>query len=89
LICERTRVVRPSKRRCAACSGIAEACRAAHRRSSVSGVRPGGTILEVAPGPGYLAIELARRGYAVTALDISASFVKIARDTRCGRVLAS
>jgi ubiquinone/menaquinone biosynthesis C-methylase UbiE len=39
----------------------------------------GGRILEVAPGPGYLAIELARRGeYQVVGLDISASFVEIA-----------
>jgi ubiquinone/menaquinone biosynthesis C-methylase UbiE len=37
-------------------------------------------ILEVAPGPGYLAIELARRNYEVTTLDISESFVRIARD---------
>jgi ubiquinone/menaquinone biosynthesis C-methylase UbiE len=42
-------------------------------------VRPGSAILEVAPGPGYLAVELAKRGFAVTALDISASFVQIAR----------
>jgi uncharacterized protein (TIGR02246 family) len=41
---------------------------------------PGARVLEVAPGPGYLAIELARRGYAVTALDISQSFVRIARE---------
>jgi ubiquinone/menaquinone biosynthesis C-methylase UbiE len=40
-------------------------------------VRPGAQVLEVAPGPGYLAIELAKRGYAVTALDISKSFVRI------------
>jgi ubiquinone/menaquinone biosynthesis C-methylase UbiE len=39
---------------------------------------PGSAILEVAPGPGYLAIELARRGYRVTGLDISHSFVRIA-----------
>jgi len=40
----------------------------------------GGRILEVAPGPGYLAIELARLGtYQVVGLDISASFVEIAR----------
>ena len=40
----------------------------------------GGRILEVAPGPGYLAIELARLGaYHVVGLDISASFVEIAR----------
>src|ERR1700678_3718430 len=36
-------------------------------------------ILEVAPGPGYLSIELARRGhYALTALDVSKTFVEIA-----------
>jgi ubiquinone/menaquinone biosynthesis C-methylase UbiE len=39
----------------------------------------GARVLEVAPGPGYLAIELARRGdFAVTGLDISESFVRIA-----------
>ena len=39
----------------------------------------GSRILEVAPGPGYLAIEIARRGpYAVTGLDISKTFVEIA-----------
>jgi ubiquinone/menaquinone biosynthesis C-methylase UbiE len=40
----------------------------------------GSRILEVAPGPGYLAIELAKRGrYAVTGLDISKTFVEIAQ----------
>ena len=43
-------------------------------------VRPGGDVLEVAPGPGYLAIEMAKRGYSVTALDISKTFVRIARE---------
>ena len=39
----------------------------------------GSRILEVAPGPGSLAIEIARRGeYQVTGLDISHSFVEIA-----------
>ena len=39
----------------------------------------GSRILEVAPGPGYLAIEIARRGaYQVTGLDISLTFVEIA-----------
>lgn len=39
----------------------------------------GGRILEVAPGPGYLAIELAKRGpYRITGLDISRTFVEIA-----------
>jgi ubiquinone/menaquinone biosynthesis C-methylase UbiE len=41
--------------------------------------RPGTRILEVAPGPGYLAIEIAKRGqYAITGLDISKTFVEIA-----------
>jgi ubiquinone/menaquinone biosynthesis C-methylase UbiE len=36
-------------------------------------------ILEVAPGPGYLAIEIARRGaYRISGLDISHTFVEIA-----------
>jgi len=39
----------------------------------------GSQVLEVAPGPGYLAIELAKCGYAVTAVDISRSFVRIAQ----------
>ena len=43
-------------------------------------VRPGGAVLEVAPGPGYLSIEMARRRYVVTALDISKSFVRIAKE---------
>jgi ubiquinone/menaquinone biosynthesis C-methylase UbiE len=43
-------------------------------------VPAGGRILEVAPGPGFLAIDLARRGYAVSAVDISRSFVRIARE---------
>src|SRR5215470_18976691 len=41
--------------------------------------RPGSELLEVAPGPGYFAIEMAKRGYRVTTLDISEPFVKIAR----------
>jgi ubiquinone/menaquinone biosynthesis C-methylase UbiE len=37
-------------------------------------------ILEVAPGPGYLAVELARiRKYQIVGLDISKSFVEIAQ----------
>jgi len=37
-------------------------------------------VLEVAPGPGYLAIELAKRGFVVEAADISETFVRIAND---------
>jgi len=43
----------------------------------------GGRILEVAPGPGFLGIELARRGYAVSAVDISQSFVRIVGENAC------
>ncbi len=40
----------------------------------------GASVLEVAPGPGYLSIELAKFGrYSVTGLDISETFVEIAR----------
>ena len=40
---------------------------------------PGSSVLEVAPGPGYFSIELARRGdYSITGLDLSHTFVKIA-----------
>jgi ubiquinone/menaquinone biosynthesis C-methylase UbiE len=41
---------------------------------------PGDWVLEVAPGPGYLAAELARLGLTVTGLDVSHSFVRIAAD---------
>jgi ubiquinone/menaquinone biosynthesis C-methylase UbiE len=47
----------------------------------LSRLRPGGSVLEVAPGPGFLAIELARRGVGrVAGVDISHSFVRIARE---------
>lgn len=44
-----------------------------------AGLEPGAWVLEVAPGPGYLAIEIARRGFEVTGLDISRTFVEIGR----------
>ena len=45
------------------------------------GLPAGAKVLEVAPGPGYLAIELARLGQVhVTGLDISRTFVQIATD---------
>ena len=44
-------------------------------------LRAGDRVLEVAPGPGYLAIELARSTqFTVTGLDISHSFVHIASE---------
>jgi hypothetical protein len=43
-------------------------------------IEQGNSILEVAPGPGYLAIELAKlEDFDITGLDISVSFVEIAQ----------
>ena len=48
-------------------------------RQLTSGLPAGAQVLEVAPGPGYLAIEMARPGQVhVTGLDISRTFVQIA-----------
>lgn len=46
-----------------------------------SGLPDGASVLEVAPGPGYFAIEMARLGrFHVTGLDISHTFVEIASE---------
>ncbi len=46
----------------------------------VDKIPAGGNVLEIAPGPGYFCIELAKLGnYQITGLDISKSFVEIAR----------
>ena len=46
----------------------------------LAAVLPCGDVLEVAPGPGFLAIELARTGkYKVTGLDVSKTFIDLAR----------
>ncbi|HTW23365.1 MAG TPA: methyltransferase domain-containing protein, partial [Candidatus Baltobacteraceae bacterium] len=48
------------------------------KRMSAS-LAEGSSVLEVAPGPGYFAIELAKLGnYKITGLDISKTFVDIA-----------
>lgn len=48
-------------------------------RELASTLPPGSRVLEVAPGPGYLAVALAKLGpYKVTGLDISQSFVQMA-----------
>src|SRR5712692_4133341 len=50
-------------------------------QSVIDRLSPGSSVLEVAPGPGYLAIEIAKRGkYRVVGLDISHSFVRIASE---------
>ena len=55
-------------------------------------LRVGAEVLEVAPGPGYLALELCRLGHPVTGLDVSRTFVEIAsanaaRAGACARFL--
>src|SRR5262252_5375977 len=40
---------------------------------------PAGSVLEMAPGPGFLSVEFAKRGLDVCAVDISKTFVDIAR----------
>jgi len=58
---------------------IAEFCDLAKRIAN--GLSPGDHVLEVAPGPGYLATELARLGpYRIAGLDVSRTFIRIARD---------
>jgi ubiquinone/menaquinone biosynthesis C-methylase UbiE len=42
---------------------------------------PGSAVLEIAPGPGYLAVELAKLGdFRITGVDISRSFVRMATE---------
>jgi ubiquinone/menaquinone biosynthesis C-methylase UbiE len=49
-------------------------------KSVAERIPTGAAVLEVASGPGYLSIELAKLGnYQITGLDISATFVDIAR----------
>ena len=44
-------------------------------------LHPGAEVLEVAPGPGFFSIELAKRGhFRVSGLDLSRTFVDIARN---------
>ncbi len=56
-----------------------EACRKQALRFT-AGLAAGADVLEVAPGPGQLAVEMARLGFQVTGLDISHTFVQIASD---------
>ncbi len=50
-------------------------------RSIAEGLPAGARVLEVAPGPGFLAIELARLGsFEIVGLDISKTFVAMAAE---------
>lgn len=52
-------------------------------------IEAGARVLEVAPGPGYLAVELAKLGCDVSGVDISRAFVAIAAENaaRAGLVI--
>src|SRR6516164_3317171 len=50
-------------------------------RSVAARLTPGARVLEVAPGPGFFAIELAKLGpFTITGLDVSRTFVQIATE---------
>jgi ubiquinone/menaquinone biosynthesis C-methylase UbiE len=54
-----------------------------------AGLPDGAAVLEVAPGPGYLAIEVAKLArFEVTGLDISRTMVQIARENATGAGVA-
>jgi ubiquinone/menaquinone biosynthesis C-methylase UbiE len=64
-----------------------EAQLAQYRRQAAevtAGWPEGAEVLEVAPGPGFFALELAKRGFRVTGLDISHTMVEIARENGAG-----
>jgi ubiquinone/menaquinone biosynthesis C-methylase UbiE len=48
-----------------------------------------GSVLEVAPGPGFLSIELAQRRLDVCAVDISKTFVELARRNAAAAVVTA
>lgn len=47
--------------------------------SRIAAAINGHDVVEIAPGPGFLSIELGKRGLSVQAFDISKTFVEIAR----------
>ena len=52
-------------------------------------LRPGSRVLDVGCGPGRHALELARRGFAVHGVDISAPFVRLAREAAAAEGLSN
>jgi SAM-dependent methyltransferase len=56
--------------------------------TTATGLRPGGRVLDVACGSGRHVLGLARRGWAVTGLDVSAEAVEFARREAAAEGLA-
>jgi 2-polyprenyl-3-methyl-5-hydroxy-6-metoxy-1,4-benzoquinol methylase len=57
---------------------LEEFCRLAARIAET--LPSGAAIIEVAAGPGFLSLELAKRGFQVGGLDISKTFLRLARN---------
>ncbi|MCX7023179.1 MAG: class I SAM-dependent methyltransferase [Spirochaetes bacterium] len=53
----------------------------------LAGLRPGAAVLDLCCGPGRHALELAARGYRVTGVDITESFLEAARGSAADRAL--
>jgi SAM-dependent methyltransferase len=47
--------------------------------ADLAGLEPGSRVLEIGPGTGKATVELARRGYAVTGVELSTELAEIAR----------
>ena len=45
----------------------------------IAGIEPGARVLEVAPGPGIVTVELARRGFDVTGVELGANLAAVAQ----------
>lgn len=72
-----------SARRYARLRGTAAQLQAYRRQAArvAATLADGADVLEVAPGPGYFAIELAKLGrFQITGLDVSATFVSLAQE---------
>src|SRR5512138_1360083 len=48
---------------------------------ALAGLKPGARVLDACCGPGRHSLELARRGYRVTGLDLTESYLEAARET--------
>jgi len=47
--------------------------------ANLAGLEPGSRVLEIGPGTGKATLELARRGYAVTGVELSPELAEVAR----------
>jgi SAM-dependent methyltransferase len=52
--------------------------------AELGGLRPGARVLEIGPGTGQATVELARRGYAVTAVELAEELAAVARRKLAG-----